>query len=48
MTVQGTLNGAVFKEFLMRLMHDVKEPILLILYNCRIHKSKVVKEYVAD
>jgi transposase len=47
MTVQGTVNGAVFKKFLMRLMYDVKEPIFLIVDNCRIHKSKVVKEYVS-
>jgi len=47
MTVQGTVNGAVFKKFLMRLMHDAKESIYLVVDNCRIHKSKVVKEYVA-
>jgi transposase len=47
MTVQGTVNGAVFKTFLMRLMHDAKEAIFLILDNCHIHKSKIVNEYVA-
>jgi transposase len=46
MTTQGTVNGSVFKTFLMRLMHDTKSRVFLILDNCRIHKSKIVTNFV--
>jgi len=46
MTVQGTVNGAIFKKFLMRLMHESQETVFLIVDNCRIHKSKPVTEYL--
>lgn len=48
MTVIGSVNGDVFKTFLKRLMHDAGEKIYLIVDNCRLHKSKVVNEYVAS
>lgn len=42
----GGCNGAVFVEFLKKLMHDAPRPVYLILDNLSVHKSKIVKDYV--
>jgi transposase len=47
MLAKGKVNGAVFVEFLKRLMHNAARPIFLILDGGSYHRSRPVKEYVA-
>lgn len=46
MVHEGRLNGAVFVEFLSRLMYKAPRPIFLILDGHSAHKSRLVQEYV--
>ncbi len=48
MLVQGRVNGAVFAEFLGRLMHNSAHPIFLILDGHSIHHSRPVRDFVAS
>lgn len=42
----GSIDSAVFIEFLKKLMADDGGPVFLILDNSRVHKSKLVKSFV--
>lgn len=46
MTYKGTMNSAVFIDFLKRLIKGAKNKVYLILDNLRVHHSKLVKEWV--
>jgi len=46
MVHEGRLNGAVFIEFLKRLMYKSPRPIFLVLDGYSAHKSRPVREYV--
>lgn len=46
MTVDGRVNGAVFREFLERLITGLDKKIFLIVDGHPAHKSKVVKQFV--
>ena len=48
MLAKGRVNGAVFVEFLKRLMHHAAQPIFLILDGGSYHHSRLVKDYVAS
>src|SRR5246500_1469066 len=48
MVVKGSINGAVFVEFLKRLMHNAARPIFLILDGGSYHTSRLVKDYVVS
>lgn len=48
MLVKGRVNGTVFAEFLRRLMHNASHPIFLILDGHSIHRSRPVREFVAQ
>ena len=48
MVAKGRVNGAVFVEFLKRLMHNAARPIFLILDGGSYHGSRLVKDYVAS
>ena len=48
MVAKGRVNGAVFVEFLKRLMHNAAQPIFLILDGGSYHHSRLVKDYVAS
>src|SRR6266403_5386637 len=48
MVAKGRVNGAVFVEFLKRLMHNAARPIFLILDGGSYHSSRRVKDYVAS
>jgi transposase len=48
MLTKGRVNGAVFMEFLKRLMHNSSRPIFLILDGGSYHCSRPVKDYVAS
>jgi transposase len=48
MLAKGRVNGAVFVEFLKRLMHNASHPIFLILDGGSYHRSRLVKDYVAS
>jgi transposase len=47
MLAKGRVNGAVFVEFLKRLMHNAAHPIFLILDGASYHHGQLVKDYVA-
>lgn len=47
MLVKGKINGAVFVEFLKRLMHHAARPVFLILDGGSYHHSRPVRDYVA-
>jgi transposase len=46
MLMEGNTNAEVFKQFLQQLMMDAKQPIILVVDGCSIHKANLVKEYV--
>lgn len=48
MVVDGNVNGPQYVEFLRRLVYHAVRPIFLILDGHPVHKSRVVKEYVAS
>jgi transposase len=48
MVTKGKVNGAVFVEFLKRLMHNAQRPIFLILDGGSYHSGRLVKDYVAS
>jgi transposase len=48
MVAKGRVNGAVFVEFLKRLMHNAARPIFLILDGGSYHRGRLVKDYVAS
>lgn len=45
MTYNGTMNSAMFINFLKRLIKETKKKIYLILDNLRVHHSRLVKEW---
>ena len=45
---EGSVTATTFKDFLTRLMVGASKPILLIVDGHPIHKSKLVKDYVAS
>jgi transposase len=47
MVVKGKVNGPKYVEFLRRLLHHAEGPIFLIVDGHPVHKSRVVKEFVA-
>ena len=51
----GTVNGAVFSKFLDKLSEEIKlqkwqelSEYILLMDNCSIHRSKLVKEFLVD
>ena len=48
MLAEGRVNGAVFVEFLKRLLHNAKRPVFLILDGGSYHDSRLVKSYVSS
>jgi transposase len=46
MMVPSNTNAEVFKQFLQQLMMGAKQPIILVVDGCSIHKANLVKEYV--
>jgi transposase len=46
MVHEGRLNGAVFVEFLNRLMYQAPRPIFLVLDGHSAHRSRLVRDYV--
>lgn len=46
--VEGRVNGPVFVVFLQRLIHNAAHPIFLILDGHSIHRSRVVRDFVAS
>lgn len=48
MVGKGKVTGPVYVEFLRRLIHHAPRPVFLILDSHPVHKSRVVKEYVAS
>jgi transposase len=48
MLTRGKVNGAVFAEFLRRLMHRAARPVFLILDGGSYHRSRPVRDYVAS
>lgn len=46
--LDGTLTGAVFVEFLQKLLHDVAGTVFLILDGHPAHRANLVKEFVAS
>ena len=48
MTVEGRVNGAVFRDFLGRLITGVDRKIFLIVDGHPAHKSRLVKRFVED
>jgi len=48
MTVDGTVNGGVFRQFLERLIAGHTRKIFLILDGHPSHKAKVVKRFVEE
>lgn len=47
MTVEGRVNGSVFREFLRRLISGMERKIFLIVDGHPSHKAKLVREFVA-
>jgi transposase len=47
MVHEGSATAKTFLEFLKRLVHDARRPVLLIVDGHEIHKAKMVKDYVA-
>ncbi len=45
---EGTVTAEVFREFLQRLMHAAKNPILLVVDGHPVHKWKEVNEFVEE
>lgn len=45
---EGSVTAAVFKEFLTRLMIGATKPVFVVVDGHPIHKSKLVKEFVAS
>ena len=48
MLAKGRVNGAVFVEFLKRLMHGASRPVFLILDGGSYHHARLVKDFVAS
>ncbi len=48
MLTRDKVNGAVFVEFLQRLMHNARRPVFLILDGASYHRSRAVKAHVAS
>lgn len=48
MVVEGSVNGAVFCEFLERLITGVDRKIFLIVAGHPVHKAKLVKHFLAE
>lgn len=48
MLVKGRVNGAVFAEFLRRLMHNAVRPVFLVLDGHSIHRSRPVRDFLAS
>src|ERR1019366_2984215 len=48
MLTRGKVNGAVFAEFLLRLMHRAARPVFLLLDGGSYHRSRPVRDYVAS
>ena len=48
MTFDGTMNSALFTEFLDLLLHDIDGKIFLIVDNARYHRSKETSEWVEE
>ena len=46
MTVHGTVNAGVFKEFLKPLISGMTQKVFLIVDGHPMHKAKLVKEFV--
>ena len=48
MTVEGSINATVFREFLKRLIVGVDRKLFLIVDGHPAHKAKLVRRFVAD
>lgn len=48
MVVDGKMNGGRFCEFLKRLTHNAVSPVFLIVDGHPVHRSKMVKQFVAS
>jgi transposase len=47
MVVKGKVNGPKYVEFLQRLIHKAARPVFLVVDGHPVHKSRVVKDFVA-
>ena len=45
---EGSVDAAVFKEFLKRLMVGATRPVFVVVDGHSIHKAKLIREYVAS
>lgn len=45
---EGSVDAAVFKEFLKRLMVGATKPVFVVVDGHSIHKAKLIKDYVAS
>jgi len=45
---EGSMTGARFVEFIEKLRKDVKQPLIIIADNASYHRSKPIKDYVAN
>jgi DDE superfamily endonuclease len=48
MTYDGSMNSALFTEFLGLLIHDIEGKIFLIVDNVKYHSSKETSEWVKE
>lgn len=48
MTTEGKMTGSVFIDFLKRLLAGSERPIFLVVDGHPVHKSRVVKTFVAE
>lgn len=48
MTVEGTVNASVFREFLKRLITGMERKIFLVVDGHPAHKAKMVRQFVTD
>lgn len=46
MATEGSVNSAVFIDFLKRLIHKAEQPVFLIVDNHSVHRSREVREFV--
>lgn len=48
MLVKGRVGGVEFIDFLRRLMHNATQPVYLVLDGSSIHRSRLVRQFVAS
>ena len=46
--IKGSCDSIKFKQFLIKVISKLKEPMYLLMDNARIHHSKSIKEYISN